>query len=83
MRELRTATIVANEVSMLRAGMRGPIVLVEGDSDTRLYRKFMLPTPHVRLTHCDGNQSSSRLWSYSGNEEFGKYLEYVTLILIA
>jgi hypothetical protein len=54
MRELRTATIVANEVSMLRAGMRGPIVLVEGDSDTRLYRKFMLPTPHVRLTHCDG-----------------------------
>lgn len=54
MRELRTAAIVANEVSMLRAGMRGPIVLVEGDSDTRLYRKFMLPTPHVRLTHCDG-----------------------------
>lgn len=54
MRELRTATIVANEVSMLRTSMRGPIVLVEGDTDTRLYRKFMLPAPHVRLTHCDG-----------------------------
>jgi hypothetical protein len=54
MRELRSASIVANEVGMLRASMRGPIVLVEGDTDTRLYRKFMLPTPHVRLTHCDG-----------------------------
>jgi hypothetical protein len=39
---------------MLRASMTGPIILVEGDTDTRLYRKFMLPAPHVRLTHCDG-----------------------------
>lgn len=54
MRELRTAPIIANEVSMLRAAMRGPIVLVEGDSDTRLYREFLLPSPYVRVTHCDG-----------------------------
>ena len=54
MRELRTAPIVANEVSMLRSAMKGPIVLVEGDSDTRLYREFLLPSPHVRVTHCDG-----------------------------
>jgi hypothetical protein len=54
MRESLTPEVVANEVSMLRAGMKGPIVLVEGDTDTRLYRKFMLPAPHVRLTHCDG-----------------------------
>lgn len=39
---------------MLRAAMKGPIVLVEGDSDTRLYREFLLPAPHVRVTHCDG-----------------------------
>jgi hypothetical protein len=54
MREFRTAPIVANEVSMLRAAMKGPIVLVEGDTDTRLYRRFMIRAPYVRLTHCDG-----------------------------
>ena len=54
MRELRTPTIIANEVSMLRTSMKGPVVLVEGDTDSRLYRKFMLPRPHVRVTHCDG-----------------------------
>ncbi len=39
---------------MLRTSMTGPIVLVEGDTDTRLYRKFILQAPLVRLTHCEG-----------------------------
>jgi 5S rRNA maturation endonuclease (ribonuclease M5) len=44
---------MANEVMMLRTSMRGPIVLVEGKTDTRLYRKFFVPQ-HVKLVSCDG-----------------------------
>jgi len=54
MREFRDANIVANEVSMIRAAGDKPVILVEGDTDTRLYRKFMMPGPYVWLIHCDG-----------------------------
>jgi hypothetical protein len=30
------------------------VVLVEGDDDTRLYAKFVLPAPHARLLFCEG-----------------------------
>ncbi|MFF3211087.1 DUF4435 domain-containing protein [Streptomyces sp. NPDC002886] len=54
MREYISSTTIANEVSMLRTTMSGPIVLLEGVTDSRLYRRFFLPSPHVRSIFCDG-----------------------------
>ncbi|WP_274563233.1 DUF4435 domain-containing protein [Streptomyces spiramyceticus] len=54
MLDLLTPDTIANQVSMLRLSMRGPIVLVEGKTDTRVYKRFFLPTPHVRLIYCNG-----------------------------
>ena len=39
---------------MIRASMKGPILVVEGDLDVRLYRKFALPVPHSRTILSDG-----------------------------
>ncbi|MFI1589524.1 DUF4435 domain-containing protein [Streptomyces halstedii] len=47
-------TRIANEVGMLRSGMAGPIVLVEGTTDTRLFRRLFLPSPQARVIHCRG-----------------------------
>ncbi|MFI8421751.1 DUF4435 domain-containing protein [Streptomyces sp. NPDC085479] len=47
-------TRIANEVGMLRSGMAGPIVLVEGTTDTRLFRRLFMPSPQVRVIHCKG-----------------------------
>ncbi|MDH2388299.1 DUF4435 domain-containing protein [Streptomyces sp. HNM0663] len=54
MHDLITADTIANQISMLRMTMRGPIVLVEGKTDTRVYRRFFLPAPHVRVIYCNG-----------------------------
>ncbi|MFH9177984.1 DUF4435 domain-containing protein [Streptomyces albogriseolus] len=54
MREFISAGNIANEVAMLRTTMSGPIVLLEGTTDSRLYRRFFLPQPHVRSIFCDG-----------------------------
>ncbi|WP_169748529.1 DUF4435 domain-containing protein [Streptomyces californicus] len=54
MLDLVTADTIANEVSMLRFAMQGPIVLVEGKTDTRIYRRFFMPAPHVRVVYCNG-----------------------------
>ncbi|MFF0889042.1 DUF4435 domain-containing protein [Streptomyces sp. NPDC003456] len=45
---------IANEVGMLRSGMTGPIVLVEGATDTRLFRRLFIPSPQARVIHCKG-----------------------------
>lgn len=50
----QTPVTVANQVSMLRASMKGVILLVEGDLDVRLYRRFALPIPHSRTILCQG-----------------------------
>lgn len=47
-------TRIANEVGMLRSGMAGPIVLVEGTTDTRLFRRLFMPSPQARVIHCRG-----------------------------
>ncbi|MGW0835889.1 DUF4435 domain-containing protein [Streptomyces prunicolor] len=54
MREFISGGNIANEVAMLRMSMHGPIVLIEGTTDSRLYRRFFLPQPHVRSVFCDG-----------------------------
>ena len=48
---------LANEIGMLRSSMSGPIVLVEGITDTRLFKKLFLPSPHVRVIHCRGKSN--------------------------
>lgn len=48
---------IANEVGMLRSGMAGPIVLVEGATDTRLFRKLFIPSPRARVIHCKGKSN--------------------------
>lgn len=50
-------TRIANEVGMLRSGMSGPIVLVEGSTDTRLFRRLFAPSPGVRVIHCKGKSN--------------------------
>lgn len=39
---------------MLRASSRSTIALVEGDDDTKLFRRFVLPRPHTHLIPCCG-----------------------------
>jgi Protein of unknown function (DUF4435) len=53
-REFISANSIANQVAMLRTTMKGPIVLLEGITDGRLYPRFFLPRPHVRAVFCDG-----------------------------
>ncbi|MFI0260262.1 DUF4435 domain-containing protein [Streptomyces sp. NPDC017056] len=48
---------IANEVGMLRSGMSGPIVLVEGATDTRLFRRLFIPSPQARVIHCKGKSN--------------------------
>lgn len=48
---------IANEVGMLRSGMNGPIVLVEGATDTRLFRRLFIPSPRARVIHCKGKSN--------------------------
>ncbi|MQS39453.1 DUF4435 domain-containing protein [Streptomyces katsurahamanus] len=48
---------IANEVGMLRSGMGGPIVLVEGATDTRLFRRLFIPSPQARVIHCKGKSN--------------------------
>ncbi|MER5925839.1 DUF4435 domain-containing protein [Streptomyces mirabilis] len=48
---------IANEVGMLRSGMSGPIVLVEGATDTRLFRRLFIPSPRARVIHCKGKSN--------------------------
>lgn len=48
---------IANEVGMLRSGMSGPIVLVEGATDTRLFRRLFIPAPQARVIHCKGKSN--------------------------
>ncbi|MFI1855684.1 DUF4435 domain-containing protein [Streptomyces sp. NPDC020480] len=48
---------IANEVGMLRSGMKGPIVLVEGTTDTRLFRRLFIPSPRSRVIHCKGKSN--------------------------
>jgi len=52
--ESQTPFTIANSVSLIRSTGRIPVVLVEGDDDTRLYRKFFLRPPHVRVLFCGG-----------------------------
>ncbi|MFE0037424.1 DUF4435 domain-containing protein [Streptomyces sp. NPDC059018] len=37
--------------------MTGPIVLVEGTTDTRLFRRLFIPSPHARVIHCKGKSN--------------------------
>src|SRR4051794_5575547 len=43
---------------MLRTTTSGPIVLLEGVTDGRLYPRFFLPRPHVRSVFCDGKPNA-------------------------
>ncbi|MFJ5638964.1 DUF4435 domain-containing protein [Streptomyces sp. NPDC093223] len=43
---------------MLRTTTAGPIVLLEGITDGRLYPRFFLPRPHVRSVFCDGKPNA-------------------------
>ncbi|MFH8260619.1 DUF4435 domain-containing protein [Streptomyces roseolus] len=54
MLDLINADIIANEVAMLRNSMNGPIALVEGETDIRVYKRFFMPAPHVRMIYCKG-----------------------------
>jgi hypothetical protein len=57
MRTLLTASSIANEVGMVRASSRAAIALVEGDDDTRLFRRFVMPRPHAHLIPCRGKST--------------------------
>lgn len=37
----QTGQAIANEVLLIRNGFRGPVLLLEGDNDEKLYRKFV------------------------------------------
>lgn len=55
MRQYQSAATIANAVSLVRASHRqSAVVLVEGADDARLYRKFILPRPHVQVVYCEG-----------------------------
>lgn len=43
-REYRTPNVIANEIRMKRSSFRGAFLLVEGDVDTRLYKRFVDPS---------------------------------------
>lgn len=53
----QTPHTIANTVGLIRSTSRNAVVLVEGQDDTRLYRKFMLPPPHVQVIYCEGKNA--------------------------
>ena len=54
MRSLLTASSIANEVGMVRTSSKSTIALVEGDDDTKLLRRFLIPSPHTHVIPCNG-----------------------------
>jgi hypothetical protein len=65
----RTASDVVAEILMTRTAFVGPIVLVEGSTDSRFLKRHLLPI--VQLTICGGKQTAliavSRIVSLSVN----------------
>jgi hypothetical protein len=55
--ESQNPVSIANTVSLARGGMSGPVLVVEGELDVSLYKKFTQKAPHSRIVFCRGKRN--------------------------
>ena len=46
---------LSNEISMMRSGFAGTVILVEGNTDRRIYSKFLAPDARMLVAHSKDN----------------------------